>query len=182
MALLDADRRENFQKQLKFFCPGRRQVTHRSMSLGKLIATFVLLLSLLGLCLYVNRGCFSKEGVQIYHRVATRPGAGVARGRPSAANPLIFGFSESLRLTAVRVFRAEDLMTNKYPTAVWELVSASNTIPLKLIEYGVPIRGLQPKLPESRPEALVPGQTYVLVVETKDGKAEHPFTATARPR
>ncbi len=152
------------------------------MSLGKLIATSALLMALLGLCLYVNRGCFMKEGVQIYHRVATRPGAGMARGRPSAANPLIFGFSQPLELTAIRVYRAEELLTNKYPSTVWELVSSSNSIPVKLIEYGVPIRGLRAKSPEVRPEPLVPGQTYILVVETKSQKAEHPFTATARPR
>lgn len=152
------------------------------MSLGKLLATIALLLSLVGLCLYVNRGCFTKDQVQIYHRVATRSGAGVSRGRPSAANPLVFGFSEPLRLTAVRVFHADELLTNKYPKAVWEVISTSNTIPLKLIEYGVPIRGLQPKTPEARPEALVPGQPYVLVVETKDKKAEHLFTPTARNR
>ena len=152
------------------------------MSLGKVIATSTLLLALLGLCLYVNRGCFAKDGVQIYHRVATRPGAGMARGRPSAANPLIFGFSQPLELTAVRVYRAEELLTNKYPAAVWELVSKSNTIPLKLIEYGVPIRGLLPKSPEARPEPLVPGVTYVLQIESGSLKAEHVFTASARPK
>jgi hypothetical protein len=152
------------------------------MSLGKVIATSTLLLALVGLCLYVNRGCFAKDEIQIYHRVATRPGAGMARGRPSAANPLIFGFSQPLQLTAIRVYRAEELLTNKYPAAVWELESQSNSIPVKLIEYGVPIRGLHPKLAESRPEALVPGETYVLVVESGSRKAEHPFTATARPK
>ena len=152
------------------------------MSLGKAITTSALLLALLGLCLYINRGCFSKDGVQIYHRVASRPGAGMSRGRPSAANPLIFGFSQPLQLTAVRVYQADDLLTNKYPAALWELVSKSNTIPLKLIEYGVPLRGLQPKSPEIRPEPLVPGVTYVLQVETKSQKAEHLFTASARPK
>jgi hypothetical protein len=178
---LDADSAQNFQKQLKYFC--RRGVKRRiAMSLGKVIATLALLLALLGLCLYVNRGCFMQDGVQIYHRVATRPGAGMARGRPSAANPLIFGFSRPLELKAVKVFQADDLLTNKYPAAVWELLSESNSIPLKLIEYGVPIRGLHPKSPEIRPEPLVPGVTYVLVVETRAQKAEHLFTASARPK
>lgn len=153
------------------------------MSLGKAIAIAVLLMSLLGLCIYMNRGCFMKDPVQIYHRVATRPGAGVARGRASAAAPLMFGFSEPLRLTAVRVYRAAELMTNKSPSAIWELVSASNSIPVKLLEYGVPIRGLYPRVAEARPEPLVPGTAYVLIVEDTGGrKTEHPFFATPRQR
>lgn len=153
------------------------------MSLAKLISYSVLLLSLAGLCLYMNRGCFMKDELVVFSRPDTRPGAGVVRGRPSAALPLIFGFNDRVELTAVRVYRAEELLTNKMATAVWELTSTSNSAPVKLISYGVPIRGLQPKVPQARPEPLEPGVTYVLQVETSDRKkAEHLFVARPRPR
>lgn len=152
------------------------------MSLGKLIATVVLLLSLLALCLYVNRGCFASDELVIFSRPDTRPGAGVVRGRPSAALPLVFGFNDKVQLKSVRVYRADELLTNKTPSALWELISTSNSAPVKLISYGVPVRGLQLRVPQARPEPLEPGVMYVLQVETTKHKGEHVFTAKARPR
>jgi hypothetical protein len=151
------------------------------MSRGRFFTTLVLLVALLGFCLYLNRGCFQKGDIMIYHRPATRPGQAVPR-RASAAAPLIFGFSQPLKLTALKVVISDEFKTNKYAKPLWELVSSSNSPSLKLIEYGVPIRGMKPKIPDARPDPLVPGTTYILFVETKDQRAQHEFTATPRPQ
>lgn len=152
------------------------------MTRRKLIGTSLLLLTLLGLCIYVNRDWFASEGIQISHRSIPR-GSSVSRGRGAAvskASPVIFGFDPSLRLNSLKVVSVAELATNKYPHALWEMVSSSNSVPLRSLEYGQWIRGMYPKVPNARPEPLQPGETYRLLIQAGSLKGQHDFEAAPR--
>jgi hypothetical protein len=78
------------------------------------------------------------------------------------------------------VIAAEDLATNKHPTVLWHLVSDSNSVPVKSIVYGYPIKGMRPAVARMQPEPLSPEVEYVLQIEAGSIKAQTNFhTATA---
>ena len=120
---------------------------------------------------------FSKETIQIIPQ--TRPGRASsiprAPGSPPVA-PVSFAFDGKYRLTSVKVVSAEDYATNKYPTPLWYLISDSNSIPTKAIVYGLPIKGMKPATPRARPEPLLPGTQYIMMIEAgKKLKAQTNF-------
>jgi hypothetical protein len=45
------------------------------------------------------------------------------------------------------------------------LISDSNSLPTKAIVYGFPIKGLKPAIPKTRPEPLLAGVEYTLLIE-----------------
>ena len=152
------------------------------MTRGKLIGTSILLLALLSLCIYVNRDWFEGDGIQIYHRNNTRS-AGGGRGRGDAqnkANSVIFGFNRAIQITSIKVVAVAELQTNKYAHAYWEMVTTSNSVPVKGFDYGGYIRGMHPKLPNARPEPLQPGEKYRLLIQSGSLKGQHDFEATPR--
>jgi hypothetical protein len=140
--------------------------------------------SLAALSLYVNRDWFAKDTIQIYHR--SKPARAVfsaARKRPDASaaiNPIFFGFNAKVHLTSVKVVVAADLLTNKYPHALWHLVSESNSVPLKDFSYGSPIPGMRPAVKGLAPEPLSPGVGYTLLIEATDFKGSHDFIPVPR--
>lgn len=148
---------------------------------GKQLTLIAVAVVLAGLCLYVNRDSFTPEGIQIYHRSVQRL-AFYRRGRPdnSAVYPVFFGFSRRFKLTEVKVISVAELATNKYPHALWNLVSASNSVPTKGFAYGMYIPGMQPKVRGVPPDPLEPGVQYRLIVRAGSQKGEHDFTATPR--
>src|SRR3954470_2988667 len=86
-----------------------------------------------GVSLYLNKDWFSKPGIHISHR--SRP-ARLAYGRKKTPSdpdiqPLIFMFDHKVKLTALKVFPVSDIETSKYPHAIWNLVSDSNSAPIK---------------------------------------------------
>lgn len=88
----------------------------------------------------------------------------------AATYPVSFAFDRRLSLTEVKVVPADEAQTNKYAHALWHLISDSNSVPTKALVYGQPLRGMKPKVPRARPEALQPDVKYRLYVST--GKAE----------
>jgi hypothetical protein len=138
---------------------------------------------LAGFSLYLNRDWFAREDIHISHR--SRPQRGFFR-RPrastaiSATDPVLFGFDTKLKLKTVKVIPLSDIATNKYPHAIWHLVSESNSVPTKEFSYGAPIPGMHPALKGVTADPLEPGAQYRLFIETEGHKAEHDFTAAAR--
>jgi hypothetical protein len=152
------------------------------MTRRKLIGTSILLLALVGLCIYVNRDFFEGEGIQIYHRNNTRSSA-PGRGRGAVvnkANSVLFGFNHAIQLNSLKVVAVAELKTNKYAHAYWEMVTTSNSVPMKGFEYGSYIRGMHPKVPNAHPEPLQPGETYRLLITSGSLKGQHDFEATPR--
>ena len=147
------------------------------------LVTSIVLLG--ALSLYLNRDWFETENIQIYHRSRPARATLFARKNPSqpeAANPVTFGFDRQLKLTSLKVVLLAEFQTNRFAHPVWELVSDSNSVPVKEFLYGMRLRGMRPVVKEARPDPLRPNVPYRLLVETADFKGVHDFTPIPRTR
>ena len=93
----------------------------------------------------------------------------------SSTYPVSFAFDRKLGITEIRVVSADDDKTNKYPHALWHLISDSNSVPTKAVIYGQPLRGMKPKVPRARPEPLEPGVKYRLYVAARNAEGRIDF-------
>ena len=142
----------------------------------------VLLVAVSAAAIYVFKDWFQAEPIQIAYMV--RPAS--APRNPSANDKftpsgkpgfnVTFSYNQKLSLKAVRVYDLQDVQTNKYPQAIWNLTSESNSPPVKSIIYGGRIRGLHTTVKGAVVDPLVAGQSYRLVIETPDQSAERDFT------
>jgi hypothetical protein len=137
-----------------------------------------------GFSLYLNKDWFAKDNIHIFHRsLPQRPGR-FRRNRAAAVSsttdPVLFGFDHKLKIKSVKVIPLADIATNKYPHAIWHLISESNSVPTKEFTYGAPISGMHPALKGVTADPLEPGAQYRLFIEADNRKAEHDFTAVAR--
>jgi hypothetical protein len=144
-----------------------------------LIALTVLLGSL---SLYLNQDWFAKDNIQIYHR--SRPVRGHSgRGRrpdsQPAIEPLFFSFDRPLKITSLKVIPVQEIETHQYPHPIWDLVSDSNSVPIKDLVYGMYIPGMRPAVKGAVPDPLQPGAKYRLLIEAGALKAEHDFEPVA---
>ena len=148
----------------------------------------VVIVSLLALILGVAYfGLFSgcrTESIQISalhrpHRRGDKAEAGI-----TPIYPVTFKFNRGYKLTSVRVVAADDLKTNKYPYALWHLVSDPEGRPasVKAIMYGQEVRGLKPKIPGAVADPLNPDTQYVIFVEAGKVKSQTNFTARENTR
>ena len=146
-----------------------------------LIVTFVVLLG--GLSLYLNRDWFAPEVIQISDR-SISPRAWFARSpaAKAAANPVVFLITRKVKLTSVKVVAASDAETNKYPHAIWSLVTDSNSIPVKEFIYGTRIPGMKLSVKGVGADPLEPGVNYRLILEAGSDKWEHDFVPIPRTR
>jgi hypothetical protein len=73
---------------------------------------------------------FKKPLIEISARVR------MSSGRRGVGDELqvSFSFDSKVKLTEVKVFAVNDLETNKYPHAVWHLITETNSIPTKEAE------------------------------------------------
>jgi hypothetical protein len=74
-------------------------------------------------------------------------------------------------LNSVKVVAVEDAATNKYPHALWHLIAKKKVQPLTELYYSRALLGMSPAIPKTRPEPLVPGVKYRLLVD--DAKNAH---------
>jgi len=151
------------------------------MSRHKLILSLIAVLGLGGLCLYINRDWFAREPIHISHRVSPWL---ASRGRGPAdtrrGNPVVFSFDKHYRFSSIKIFVAADMATNKYPHAIWDLVSESNSAPTASFVYGSRIPGMSPAVKGAWADPLEPGVKYRLVVQIGDRQAQHDFAAPPR--
>jgi len=138
------------------------------------------LLLLGGLSLYLNRDRFRSDSIQIGERwIEPRPGM-IRRGQKPASRVLLFLLDRKTELTSVKVIPLADIQTNKYPHPVWELTTESNSVPLKDFAYGMPIRGMQPKVKGAVADPLQPGVEYRLFIEAGSQKATRDFSGSPK--
>ncbi len=88
-----------------------------------------------------------------------------------------FSLNDKYALTSVKVVEESDFKTNKYPHALWHLVSESNSVPTKMIVYGSSIPGMKTEYAKSKPEVLQHNSNYILLLETKELKGQSTFRA-----
>ena len=146
-----------------------------SMSKNGIFLSVIAVL-LAAIYVYAFTDWFRSETIQIIPTI--RPGrvSAVPRDPDQAAvYPVSFAFSGKYRLTSVKVLAAEDLATNKHPTPLWHLISDSNSVAVKSMVYGYPVKGMKPAVARMQPEPLVPDVDYVLQIEAGAIKAQTNF-------
>lgn len=146
--------------------------------------TFLIVLVLLlgGFSVYLNRDRFRSTPIHISSRNVPPRGWLERRARNSPSNPVIFLLDRQLRLTSVKVFLSSDAKTNKYPNPIWELITDSNSVPVKNFVYGVNIRGMKPAVKGARADPLKPGVEYRVRIQAGSLRAEHDFVPVPRTR
>ena len=122
---------------------------------------------------------FRKDGIQIIPTV--RPGAKSEIPRDPDDVPVhrvSFALDGKYKLTSVKVLIASELVTNKYATPLWHLISDSNSVPTKSITYGLDVKGMKPAVPRARPEPLLANVEYTLVLEAGNVRSQTNFHTT----
>lgn len=143
----------------------------------KNIFLIALVLLLLGLYGYYFTDWFRPEGIQIVHTI--RPQS-ARRSRARQAEPpqgfnISFGLNRKYKVTRIKIVSLSQLETNKYPHAVWHMISDSNSVPIKAFSYGEKVPGMHPSIAGVNEEPLEPNVTYRLFVEAESMKGEHDF-------
>ena len=141
---------------------------------GIFLSIIAVILAACYLCFFTD--WFKKESIQIIPQI--RPNRALVNPKnpdQDAVYPVSFAFDGKYKLTSVKVVSSSDMATNNYPVPMWHLISDSNSIPVKSIVYGYPIKGMKPAVARSRPEPLAPDVEYVLLLEAGKIKARTNF-------
>jgi hypothetical protein len=147
----------------------------------KNISIIAVVVLLGGLSLYFNRDWFASDVIQVSHRsISPRGPMGRGPAAKAPANPVVFLITKNLKLTSVKVVVVSDAETNRYPHAIWNLVTDSNSIPTKEFIYGQPIRGLRLATKGVGADPLQPGVDYRLLIEAGSVKLQHDFVPVPR--
>jgi hypothetical protein len=147
----------------------------------KTVTLLCVLLALIGVAVYLFRDSFREEPIQIAYSVRPAPehrqAAANRRDNPIGKRGFVLSFAldQKVPLKAVQVFPLAEVLTNKYPHAIWELVSDSNSVPVKSFDYGLNIRGMRPKVKGAVADPLQPGESYRIVIRTEKQTAQRDF-------
>src|SRR5262245_46741904 len=131
------------------------------------IVLIVVAVGLAGLYVWKFTDWFRHPQIQILPQI--RPPLRGNRATPATSGvyPVTFAFDKKYQFTEIKVVAVEDEKTNKFPHAVWHLISDSNSVPTKALVYGSPLRGMKPKVPRAQPDPLEPNVPYMLYVEAE---------------
>ena len=94
----------------------------------------------------------------------------------------MFEFDRKIKLTAVKVVSVADVLTNKYPHALWQMTSTSNSVTTRGFLYGMKIPGMEPATKGKQAEPLDPAGKYRLLIQAGSKKAEHEFDLNPESR
>jgi hypothetical protein len=125
-------------------------------------------------------GWFQKGEIKILPQI--RPPLRGNRTMPNNSDvyPVTFAFDRKYQFTEIRVVALDDEKTNKFPHAVWHMISDSNSVPTKALVYGAMVRGMKPKVPRAQAEALEPNVPYLLYVRGVDPERRGEATGKAK--
>jgi len=141
-----------------------------------------LVLCLGALSLYLNRDRFGSDPIQISVRsVPPRDWSPRPQSR-TPVNTIVFMLTRQARLNSVKVVFDSEIATNKYPHAVWELVTESRSAPVKDFIYGMNVEGMRPATKGVRAEPLEPGVKYRVMVGVGSRQLECDFVPVPRSR
>jgi len=93
--------------------------------------------------------------------------------------PVTFTLDGQYKLTLVKVVPVAALATNKNALPIWHLIPGTNSMPTKGFLYGMRTPGLVPALTNARPQRLVPGIKYRLMIESGRAKGQADFSTGA---
>lgn len=152
------------------------------MTKKNIIVLTVTFLAVIGFYLYLFKDSFRKPNIQISHTIRLNPT--YLRHPPKDATAedfprfINFGLSGDYKLTSVKVVPLAELETNRFAHPLWELISDSNSVPIRAFTYGLRIRGMHPAVQGATADPLVPNVTYRLFVEAHSLKGQHDFTVS----
>jgi hypothetical protein len=147
----------------------------------KTIVLITLAMLLAGLSIYLNKDRFRAESIQIGERwVTPRPGM-LRRGQNPNTPVLLFLLNRPVQLNEIKVIPLADLATNKYAHPIWHLTTDSNSVPVKELVYGMPIRGMRPAVKGATADPLQPGVHYRLLLQAGSEKAQFDFQGAKQP-
>ncbi|EEF58186.1 hypothetical protein [Pedosphaera parvula] len=142
-----------------------------------LITAFLVLVG--SIYFYLYRDLFRKADIQISHTIRAKRGS-FRRPNPNPdAAPedlIIFSMNRDYNLTAISVFSAAEIATNRFAHPLWELTTKSNSAPTSVFAYGAHVRGMHPTVKGAQPAPLQPNVTYRLRIEAGSQKGEHDFS------
>jgi hypothetical protein len=152
------------------------------------IAWVVVLLLLIGAYIVFFSNWGQKREIRVVASI--RPSLPMGRrrgGAPAVTNALpyrvIFELDGSYKLTGLELTEVDTQHTNAAEHVLWHMVSKSNSLPVKVFQYGQPIKGLEPDIEGVQPEPLAPGGIYRMEVSTRSLKgASPPFMIPAAPK
>ncbi len=150
---------------------------------------FVLFLLVAGVIyFYLYKDSFVSNGIQISYRAgAARPRPRTpdrARGRqpePPGATVMFRLSPKKYNLTQLKVVPFDDFKTNKYPHAIWHLISDSNSVPINSFAYGDRIRGMRPAVKGIGPDSLQTNVVYRLLLDAGSVHGERNFQISVAP-
>ncbi len=125
------------------------------------LIAFLLVLGVLYVAFFTD--WFRKKTLTIVP--SARPERGIVAGTPL---PVFFKLSRSCELTSLKVIPLQGTNFDAHTPPIWYMVATTNSRPVKLFQYGVPIRGMHPAIPKARPDPLDPGRVYRLIVSSGD--------------
>jgi hypothetical protein len=106
----------------------------------------------------------------------SRPMPGLPAG---SSVPVFFKLNRAFELTSLKVVPLNGTNYDEKLPAAWYLVAKTNSYKVKILEYGIPVRGMHPALPRSRPDPLEPGKNYRLVLTAHEYSGFADFKAVA---
>jgi hypothetical protein len=111
---------------------------------------------------------FAKKEIQIKYRSMPRRSA-------ASGKTVSFYLDKEYKITSIKVISVDDAATNKYPRALWYLVSDSNSVPVTDFTYGALIAGMKPKIAGVPPEPLQGAGNYRVEIQAGKFKGEKVF-------
>ncbi len=120
---------------------------------------------------FTNIGAKRQIGITVSVRPSRRPGETVY--------PVFFTLNNDYKLTSLKVVPLQNNQFSAGVPPVWHLISDSNSVPTRAFRYGQRIAGMKPALKGVRPDPLVPGTTYRLLLSTANAACQIDFEAKA---
>lgn len=119
---------------------------------------------------------FRTDTIQIIPQVRPGRASAIPRQRDQPpVYPVSFAFDGKYKFTSLKVVSADEYVTNKRAEPLWHMISDSNSVPTKVVVYGMPIKGMKPSAPRARPQPLQPDTPYLLFIEAGKVKGQTNF-------
>lgn len=140
---------------------------------------------LLGAALYLSKDWFASSDIQIGstirpNRLSERQQNRLGPALKHQPYTVSFFFNRKYQLESLKVVKAQEIDTNRFAHPLWELISNSNSIPVKTLTYGVPIRGMRPEVKGAQADVLQQGVPYRLLLKIGGREVSHDFTVGKR--
>ena len=100
----------------------------------------IILVALVGLSFWLNRGRFQKESMVI------NPSLRPSRRADATVYSVFFSLNDDFKLTSLKVIPYKDGKFDPLGAPVWNLTSDSNSVPTRGFPYGRPIQGMKPAI------------------------------------